>query len=85
MSNAQLPLLLSLNPGPIDPDALFFIWGGPNDLVINPDPAVAAAAAANIGMMIDTLYGAGARNFLVPNMADLGLTPGAARLGVASS
>ena len=29
------------------------------------------------GRSIDTLYGAGARNFLVPNMADLGLAPGA--------
>ena len=75
MSTAQLALYFMRNPA-TDPNALFFIWGGPNDLGINPSPAVAVQAAANIGLIIDTLYGAGARNFLVPNMADLGLTPG---------
>jgi outer membrane lipase/esterase len=77
MSNAQLAQFFMMNPGPIDPSALFVIWGGPNDLLINPSAATAVAAATNIGLMIDTLYGAGARNFLVPNMADLGLAPGA--------
>jgi phospholipase/lecithinase/hemolysin len=75
MSTAQLARYFQLN-ATTDPNALFVIWGGPNDLGINPDAAVAIQAAQNIGMMIDTLYGAGARNFLVPNMADLGLTPG---------
>lgn len=75
MSTAQLARFFLMNPGPIDPNALFLVWGGPNDLGINPSPAVAAQAAANIGLIIDTLYGAGARNFLIPNMADLGLTP----------
>ena len=75
MSNAQLAQFFFRNPGPIDPNALFVVWGGPNDLVLNPSVEVAVAAAANIGMMIDALYGAGARNFLVPNMGDLGLTP----------
>lgn len=67
-----------MNPGPIDPNALFLIWGGPNDLLINPSAGVAGAAAANIGTMVDLLYGAGARNFLIPNMANLALTPGIA-------
>lgn len=78
MLNAQLPLFLSSLTGPIDPDALFVVWGGPNDIFINPSVAVAEAAADNIGMVIDALYGAGARRFLVPGMPDLGLTPGAA-------
>jgi phospholipase/lecithinase/hemolysin len=84
MSTAQLAQFFFQHPGHVDPNALFLIWGGFNDLGINPDPAVAVQAALNIGMMIDTLYGAGARNFLVPNMIDLGLTPGNAAFPVAS-
>lgn len=61
---------------PIDPDALFFIWAGANDIAIDPTLATAQAAADNIGMAIDALYGAGARRFLIPNLADLGATPG---------
>ena len=74
---AQLPLFLSMLNGPIDPDALFVIWGGPNDVFINPSEATAVQAASNIGTAVDTLYAAGARRFLVPNMPDLGLAPGA--------
>ena len=77
MFTAQLAQFGLLNPGPVDPDALFVVWGGPNDILINPSQAVAEAAAANIAAIVGTLYGAGARNFLVPNMADLGLAPGA--------
>ena len=77
MLNAQLPLFLSSLNGPIDPDALFVVWGGPNDIAINPSAAVAEAAADAIGLIVDTLHGAGARRFLVPAMPDLGLTPGA--------
>ncbi len=39
MLNAQLAQFFSMNPGPIDPNALFLIWGGPNDLAINPSAA----------------------------------------------
>jgi phospholipase/lecithinase/hemolysin len=74
---AQLPLFVSTLTGPIDPDALFMIWGGPNDLVINPSAATAQLAADNIGTAVDALYALGARRFLVPNMPNLGLAPGA--------
>lgn len=85
--NAQVPLFLSRLTAPIDPDALFFIWGGANDLFILPTDDVAAQAAANIGLAIDLLYGAGARRFLIPNLPDLGLTPsaGAAASALSSS
>ena len=89
--NGQLPVFLSTLPaiGPIDPDALFVLWGGPNDLAISPSLATAEAAADNIAAALDTLYLAGARRFLVPAMPDLGLTPGApdptAALSVLSS
>jgi phospholipase/lecithinase/hemolysin len=77
MRNAQLPLFLSSLTGPIDPDALFVVWGGPNDVFINPSLATVQAAADNIAFVLDTLYGAGARRFLIPSMPDLGLTPDA--------
>ena len=76
MSTAQLARFFQANPA-IGPNALFVIWGGANDLLINPSVPVAVQAAANIGMMIDALYqSAGARNFLIPNLPDLALTPG---------
>lgn len=55
--------------------ALFVVWGGANDLFINPTPAVASQAIANLAARVVALHAAGARNFLVPNMLDLSLTP----------
>ena len=66
---------------PYDPaTALFFLWGGPNDLLIastlgNPAvlPGTVAECVGNIAGHILALYTDGARNFLVPNMPDLSL------------
>ena len=76
MFNAQLPLFLSTLTGPIDPDALFFIWGGANDLFMAPSTDTADDAAENIQDMVSALYAAGARRFLVPSLPDLSLVPG---------
>lgn len=80
--NSQVAQFLAGGPAPASiADALFFIWGGANDLGLNfargadADPDVPAEAAARIATSIDVLYDAGARHFLVPNMPDLGLTP----------
>jgi phospholipase/lecithinase/hemolysin len=63
-----------LAAGPIaDPGALFFVWGGANDLFI--DPSAGVDAINNLAAVINLLYGAGARQFLVPNLPDLSLTP----------
>jgi phospholipase/lecithinase/hemolysin len=78
MLNGQLPFFLSSLTGPIDRDALFVIWGGPNDIFINPSEETARAAADNIAAMVGTLHSFGARRFLLPGMPDLGLAPGAA-------
>lgn len=93
--NAQVPTFLATVAPVLPPttiaDALFFIWGGPNDIAINfarglgADPNVPAEAAARIGLSIDLLYGAGARHFFVPNMPDLGLTPGASNPALATA
>ena len=63
--------------GPVaDPaHSLFVVWGGPNDLFIDPSAAAAANAATNLANAIGLLYGNGARRFLVPNLPDLSLTP----------
>lgn len=57
----------------IDPNTLFFIWGGANDFLTQSSPV---EAAKNIALIVKTLATvAGAKNFFVPNLPDLGLTP----------
>lgn len=55
--------------------SLFVVWGGPNNFFINPSESVAAQAIVDLYTHVATLYSAGARNFLVPNMPDLSVTP----------
>ena len=55
--------------------SLFVVWGGANDFFINPSATTASAAVTNLSGELMQLYGVGARNFLVPNMVDLSLTP----------
>lgn len=57
--------------GIADPDALYVVWGGGND-VLDEDSAL---APANIGAIITSLAAAGATSFLVPNLPNLGLVP----------
>ncbi|MDX2273850.1 MAG: autotransporter domain-containing protein [Hyphomonadaceae bacterium] len=66
----------------ISPNALFFVWGGANDVfsygVQTPDvagPGLRAAAQAE-GALLDLLQDAGARNIIVVNLPDIGLTVG---------
>jgi outer membrane lipase/esterase len=55
------------------PTDLVVVWGGANDFFSGQtNPAI---PAGNISSIISTLAGAGARNFLVPNLPDLGDTP----------
>lgn len=64
-----------------DPRALFVVFGGGNDIrsaLKLSDPApVLANAALSIRHMIEHLAAHGARNFLVPNVPNRGLTPAA--------
>jgi phospholipase/lecithinase/hemolysin len=55
--------------------SLFFVWGGANDFFLDPTAATAANAINNLATMIQLLYGSGGRQFLVPNLPDLSLTP----------
>lgn len=63
-----------------DSSALYFVWAGPNDFFSTPTADwgnTAITAAANIKADIYSLYQLGARDFFVPLMPDLGLTPSA--------
>ncbi|WP_449468465.1 autotransporter outer membrane beta-barrel domain-containing protein [Stenotrophomonas humi] len=71
---------LAANGGKADANALYTVWGGPNDLFAAQ--AAPAQAQAIIGAAVTdqiTLVGglkaAGAEYVLVPNLPDIGLTP----------
>jgi phospholipase/lecithinase/hemolysin len=68
--------LFALTAPIIAPSDLFVVWGGGNDVILDPSLASAAGAVSNLVSTISTLYGLGARTFLVPDMPDLALTPG---------
>jgi phospholipase/lecithinase/hemolysin len=85
-SPAQVGQFLSSIPAFNPADTLFFLWGGPNDLLLagalsNNDPVKLAEAAAkaveNLATLVGTLAdpSVGARQFLVANMPNLGATP----------
>jgi phospholipase/lecithinase/hemolysin len=70
------------NSGVADPNALYTIWIGSNDLGAIPAGATPAQITTDAGMIIgniDTAIGQlaalGAKNFLVVNVPDLGKTP----------
>lgn len=76
----QAAAYLSASGGRADPDALYTVWGGPNDLFSiagNPGQAqqiIGGAVTAQVGI-VGALQAAGARYVLVPNIPDIGLTP----------
>ncbi len=70
---------LAANGGRADPNALYTVWGGANDLfaVVAGAPAQATitnAVTAQIGV-VAALQNAGAQYVLVPTVPNLGLTP----------
>jgi phospholipase/lecithinase/hemolysin len=84
---SQLTQFETANPGGADPNALYTIWIGSNDLgAITAGATVPqiqgdfAAIIGNIDSAIATLAGLGARNFLVVTVPDLGQIPDALAL-----
>lgn len=68
--------------GKADPNGLYAIWAGPNDFLdflggsSSEDPAVLVAqGATNLTYAASTLNSLGAKNIVLPNMADLGQLP----------
>jgi len=77
--NTQISTYLTRTGGVADPNALYTVWGGANDLfaIAGGAPAntvLPAAVASQIGN-VATLHGAGAQYIMVPTVPDLGLTP----------
>ncbi|KFB71292.1 MAG: Lipase 1 precursor [Candidatus Accumulibacter phosphatis] len=72
-------------PGPVDSGALYVLWGGSNNLQdiitgkavdVNGHPIPnLSQTIGDISSAIQTLYADGAREILVPNVADLTLVP----------
>ena len=75
----QLTSYLTSRGGAADPNALYTVWGGANDLfaVAGGAPAAATIGAAVTSQVtvIGALQQAGARYILVPTIPDLGKTP----------
>lgn len=67
---ASAPLLLS-SPGLLS-SALFVVFGGANDYLVNGSVALGVADIVGI---VSTLKSYGAQHILVPGLPDLGLTP----------
>jgi phospholipase/lecithinase/hemolysin len=86
---AGLSTQFSNYPGPVDPNALYVVWGGPNNLLGllsgSPTPAQIQAAivlaVADLVNISGALFSAGAEHVLVPGLPDLGLIPRAIASG----
>ena len=73
---------LTSQPMGLSDTALYIVFGGANDLFRAADPVAAAPlAVASVFANVQSLYDAGARTFLVPNLPDLGTTPRAVQSG----
>ena len=85
----QVDAYLTANGGAADPDALYAMWGGANDLFFNLNGATTQdqflASATAQAQLVGTLEAAGARYVLVPTMPDVGVTPFGLSQGPAGS
>lgn len=75
----QVGNYLASTGGKADPNALYTVWGGANDLFAvtagaNPTTTIGTAVSTEVGL-VGQLQGAGARYVMVFNIPDLGLTP----------
>ena len=59
----------------VDPDALYIVWGGGNDLFDDASADTVTATAQRVAVLVDRLARAGAVYILTPNVPPLGLVP----------
>lgn len=74
----QVGMFSSAHGGVADSHSLYFVWAGPNDFLAGTNmfnPGTAPAAVSNLVGDISSLYALGARDFFVPLMPDLSVTP----------
>ena len=86
---SQVTAYLTRTGGKANPNALYTVWGGANDLfaVTAGAPAqatIGGAVTAQVGI-VGKLTAAGAQYILVPTVPDLGMTPGFLAQGPANS
>lgn len=85
---AQVAHYLGTRGGSADPDALYSVWTGANDIFAvarGEAPAQGlAVSAGGVVQMVGSLQAAGARYILVPNLPDMGITPDAIAAGPAA-
>ncbi|MFO1402258.1 MAG: autotransporter domain-containing protein [Steroidobacteraceae bacterium] len=87
----QVTSYLALSGGKADPNALYSVWAGANNIndatVIPPAqiPGYLYLTTAQEVAMITALHDAGARYIIVPTLPDMGLTPAAAFAGPAAA
>lgn len=84
----QTAQYLAANGGKADPNALYSVWGGANDLFAIQAGAPLVSTLTNavtdqVGI-VGTLKAAGAQYIVVPTIPDVGLTPGARAGGPAA-
>ena len=89
-TSTQIQTYLASTGGKADPNALYTMWIGANDLLAataNPATAqvVVATAATNEVAQIKALQAAGAKTIVVFNLPDVGKTPAAMSQGAAAS
>ncbi|MEO8445143.1 MAG: SGNH/GDSL hydrolase family protein [Gammaproteobacteria bacterium] len=76
----QAGMYLSAVGGVADPNALYVVWGGGNDVRAGN----ITNSVTNLSGIITSLAAAGATKFLVPNLPNVGLTPDAIAAGPAA-
>jgi len=84
----QIELYLSLHSGKADPDALYIVEGGGND-ILNAPPGTSpqqlgGEIALGLATGIELLERAGARHLLISNLFDVGKLPGTRLAGITS-
>ncbi|MDQ6808718.1 MAG: SGNH/GDSL hydrolase family protein [Verrucomicrobiota bacterium] len=58
-----------------DPNALYIVWGGGNDLFNDDSASSVTATAARVPLLVNRLVNHGAKYILVPNVPPLGAIP----------
>ena len=81
--STQITEYFASHGGVADPNALYAVWGGANDVLQLGAAGVQSAAVAEIGQ-VGRLAAAGARYILVFGQADFGKTPGSILQGPAA-
>ncbi len=73
----EITAYVNSNPN-ADPNALYTVWAGANDLLFGSSPNP-SQSAANVTSAVGTLIGIGAKNILVDNLPDMGALPWSAQ------